>query len=230
MIRKFFFNRPLAIASIAAASLCAVVPAAQAQSLLDLGRVILGLPTEEKEPIDYRERAPIVVPPNQQSLRPPAEARQADQRRANWPQDPDVLARRQAAEEARKPMMMDSVTGREMPTPRRMTLDEIRAGRVAGAEVPRGNAVPQQAYEQRGPMNIFGGLSALREMDQKDAAGRRGNELGREEPRREFLTDPPSGLRRPSDAAAFKATREGQVGERQMPSPFDIYRESPNTR
>jgi hypothetical protein len=225
MIRKSLVTKPFAVASLAAATLLVAAPAAQAQGLLDLGRVILGLPTEQKDPIDYRERAPIVVPPSQQSLRPPVEPRQADQRRANWPQDPDVIARRQAAEEARKP-----VTGREMPSPRRMTLEEIRAGRVAGGEVPTGNAVPQQAYEQRGPMNIFGGLSALREMDQKEAAGRKGNELTRQEPRREFLTDPPSGLRRPSDAAAFKATREGAVGSQQAPSPYDIYREGPNTR
>lgn len=222
--------KTLAIAALAATAANVVAPAAQAQGLLDLGRVLLGLPTEEKEPIDYRERAPIVVPPNQQSLRPPVEARPADQRRANWPQDPDVIARRQAAEEARRPVNIDSVTGREMPAPRRLTLEEIRAGRVSGAEVPRGNAVPQQANDPRGPMNVFGGLSALREMDQKDASGRTSGELARAEPRREFLTDPPTGLRRPSDSAAFKATREGEVGPRPMPSPFDIYREGPNTR
>ncbi len=222
-------RRPLAIA-FTAALLAASAGSANAQGLLDIGRFILGLPPEEKEPIDYRERAPLVVPPNQQVLRPPMEPRQADGRRANWPQDPDVLARRQKAEEARRPVMVDSVTGREMPSPRRMTPDEIRAGRVAGAEVPRGNAVPQQANDPRGPMNVFGGLATLREMDRRDATSRAGNELAREEPRREFLTDPPTGLRRPSEKAAFRATREGQVGAQQMPSPFDIFREGPNTR
>lgn len=223
-------RKPLVLAALASAALCAAAPAAQAQGLLDLGRVILGIPTEQKDPIDYRERAPIVVPPNQQTLRPPVEARPADQRRANWPQDPDALARRQAAEEARKPVFVDSISGREVTT-RRMTLEEIRAGRVAGAELPRAGEVPKQAEDWRGPTNIFGGLSALREMDRKDvAAGRNGENLPREEPKREFLTDPPSGLRRPSEAAAFKATREGRVGPRQDPSPFDIYREGPNTR
>jgi hypothetical protein len=227
MIRKVS-----AIAAFSAAALCLAAPAAQAQGILDLGRVILGLPTEQKDPIDYRERPPLVVPPNQQNLRAPVDARAADQRRANWPQDPDVLARRQAAEEARKPVMVDSITGREMAPTRRLTLDEIRAGRVAGAEVPRGNPVPAEPIiDARGPINVFGGLATLREMDNRDRAeGRNSNNLSRVEPPREFLTDPPTGLRRPADNAAFRATREGQVGPRPDPSPFDIYREGPNTR
>jgi hypothetical protein len=223
-------QKSMVIAALAVAAFGAQVPAAQAQGLLDLGRVILGLPTEQKDPIDYRERAPLVVPPSS-NLRAPADARPADQRRANWPQDPDALARRQAAEEARRPMMVDSITGREVAPTRRMTLEEIRAGRVAGAEVPGRNEIPAQPMDSRGPINIFGGLATLREMDNKDrASGRSPGDLARVEPPREFLTDPPGGLRRPADNAAFRATREGQVGPRRDPSPFDIYREGPNTR
>jgi hypothetical protein len=231
MSRSSVIKTPFVVAALASMAIVGTAPAAKAQGLLDVGRFLLGLPTEEKEPIDYRERAPIIVPPNQQSLRPPADARPADQRRGNWPQDPDVIARRQAAEQARKPVMVDSVTGRETPNPRRMTNEEIRAGRVAGAEVPRGNEIAQPPMEQYGPMNVLGGINAIREMDRRDsAAGRNSGNLAREEPRREFLTDPPSGLRRPSDAAAFRATREGDLGARKEPSPLDIFREGPNTR
>ncbi|MGL4634961.1 MAG: hypothetical protein ACRCWF_03185 [Beijerinckiaceae bacterium] len=104
-----------------------LAPVAHAQSVLDLGRMILGLPGEEKPQIDYKERAPLVVPPSQ-NLRTPSEALPADQRRANWPQDPDVLARRKAAEDARRPVFVPN--DRELG--RLMTPAEIRAqGRTA---------------------------------------------------------------------------------------------------
>ncbi len=224
-------HRSFVAASLVAAGLLAMPGAASAQGLLDIGRALLGLPSgeEQKDPIDYRERAPLVVPPNQ-NLRPPVEGRSAEERRGNWPQDPDVLARRRAAEEARRPGSTDSVTAREGQLGRRMTPDEIRAGRVAGAEVTRVPTSPVDHSRASESHNLFGGLRALREMDRRDAdAATRATEL-REEPKREFLTDPPTGLRRPADNAPMRATREGQVGARRDPSPFDIYREGPNTR
>jgi hypothetical protein len=228
MIRKTFV-----VAAFASAALCAAAPAAQAQGLLDLGRIVLGLPTEEKDPIDYRERAPLVVPPNQQNLRPPADSRPADQRRANWPQDPDVVARRQAQEQARRPVSIDTFTGRDPQPTRRMTNEEIRAGRIAGAEVPRTPQSTESFVDPDGGggiSNVFRGVTTLNQMDRRTAASARSGDLAREEPKREFLTDPPSGLRRPSEAAAFRATREGQVGARQEASPYDIFRPQQNTR
>jgi hypothetical protein len=219
-------KKTIAAAVIAAAT--TVIPqAASAQSLLDIGKALIGLPTEDKPPIDYRERPPLVVPPSQ-NLRPPVEAAAPDQRRANWPQDPDVVARRKAAEDARKPVFVDSITGREVPPARRLTVDEVRAGRVAGQEVVR---TPQQFQDDRSRANVLGGLATLREMDRQSAAsGTPDGSLPRTEPRREFLTDPPTGIRRPADNAPFRATREGALGPRKEPSPLDIFREGPNTR
>jgi hypothetical protein len=216
----------LLLAGFALAGSNLIALPAQAQGLLDIGRVILGLPTEEKEPIEYRERAPLVVPPTQ-NLRPPSDASAAANRRANWPQDPDVLERKKAAEEARRPRSTDSITARDPGTGRRLTVDEIRAGRVAGQEVVREPETGNLDIVQR-QSNVFGGLAAIREMDRR-STGTEAN-LAREEPRREFLTDPPKGLRQPSDRAAFKATREGSLGVQKDPSPFDIYKETPNTR
>jgi hypothetical protein len=220
-------KKTIAAAVIAAATV-AVPQAASAQGLVDIGRILLGIPTEEKPPIDYRERPPLVVPPSQ-NLRPPVEAAAPDQRRANWPQDPDVVARRKAAEDARKPVFVDSITGREIAPARRLTVDEIRAGRVAGQEVVR---TPQQpAFTDAQLHNVMGGLTTLREMDRQSAAsGTPDGTLSRAEPRREFLTDPPSGIRRPADNAPFRATREGALGPRKEPSPLDIFKEGPNSR
>lgn len=217
--------RILALAALASAAAAPV----QAQGLMDVGRFLLGLPAEEKPAIDYRERAPLVVPPGT-NLRPPVEGGGPEGRRANWPQDPEVVARRKAADDARKPVMVDSVTGHEIGGPvRRLSPGEIRAGRVAGQEV---TTVPQRPrYEDKDFHNVMGGLATLRDMDQRSAgSGKSDGSLDRVEPRREFLTDPPTGLRRPADNAAFRATREGQLGPRQDPHPLDIFRDGPNTR
>jgi hypothetical protein len=217
--------RVAAFAGLVLAGVSLTAAPAKAQGLLDIGRFIIGLPPEEKPALDYRERAPLVVPPSQ-NLRPPVEAAAPDQRRANWPQDPDVVARRKAAEEARKPVFVDSITGREISGGRRLTADEIRAGRVAGQEVVR---TPQQFQDDRSRANVLGGLATLREMDRQSAGANDGS-IPRTEPRREFLTEPPSGLRRPADNAPFRATREGELGTRKDPSPLDIFREGPNSR
>jgi len=202
---------------------------AQAQGLLDIGRFMLGLPAEEKPAIDYRERAPIVVPP-QMTMRPPADAAAPDQRRANWPQDPDVMARRKASADAGKPVMVDAVTGHEIGGPvRRLTPAQIRDGRVAGQEI--GGVAQRPRYDDKDFHNVMGGLTTLREMDKRsEATASADGSLDRSEPRREFLTDPPTGLRQPAANAAFKATREGDLGARKDPHPLDIFRDGPKTR
>ncbi len=216
-----------ALALVGSAAFVAAPSPANAQGLMDIGKFLLGIPTEEKDPIEYRERAPLVVPPST-NLRTPVESSSPEDRRANWPQDPDVVARRKAAADARKPVMVDSITGREIGGPvRRLSPEEIRAGRVAGQEV---TSVPQRPrYSDRDFNNVFGGLATLREMDKQSAPSADGG-LDRTEPRREFLTDPPTGLRRPADNAPFRATREGSLGARPDPTPMDIFRDGPKTR
>ena len=221
--------RILSALAFAATAACVAAPSpAGAQGLLDIGKFLLGVPTEEKPPIDYRERAPLVVPPST-NLRPPVESASPEERRANWPQDPDVAARRKAAADARKPVMVDSISGHEIGGPvRRLTPEQIRAGRVAGQEV---TTVPQRPrYDDRDFQNVMGGLTTLREMDKQSAAAASSGNLDRTEPRRAFLTDPPAGLRRPADNAPFRATREGALGARPDPSPMDIFRDGPNSR
>src|ERR1700737_2105998 len=78
----------------------------------------------ENRGIDYRERAPLVVPPKL-DLRPP-EAAKSEVKDPNWPKDPDV-ARRKAATAARKT--------RKYETPeqaaRILTPSELNGGRTA---------------------------------------------------------------------------------------------------
>src|SRR5262249_2219667 len=59
----------------------------------------LGLRNGSESEIEYRERAPLVVPPSRNLPPPQAEAPAA--RSAAWPKDPDVKGRKQAAEKAK---------------------------------------------------------------------------------------------------------------------------------
>ncbi len=209
--------RHLTVAMTLAASLM-LAPVAQAQGVMDLGRMILGLPGgDEKPQIDYKERAPLVVPPSQ-NLRAPQEALPADQRRANWPQDPDVLARRKAAEDARKPIY--SPTDRELG--RLMTPAEIRAqGRTANV----GPNVTQGSDFERPDM--LGGIANLREQ----AAKQKKEVEVYAEPPREYLTDPPKGIRAAAGNAPVRATREtGTSGDIEKPDLLAITRDGPRTR
>ena len=60
----------------------------------------IGIIPAEKDPIRYRERAPLVLPPKAEL---PAPAASYASSNPQWPNDPDVAARRRRADEARSP-------------------------------------------------------------------------------------------------------------------------------
>src|SRR5438094_7540606 len=62
----------------------------------------LGLRREEAG-IDYRERAPLVVPPNRNVLPPPANEEAVTNNPA-WPKDPDVKERKAAIAKKKQPI------------------------------------------------------------------------------------------------------------------------------
>jgi hypothetical protein len=196
-------------------------PVVQAQGLLDVGRALLGLPSEDNKPdINYRERAPLVVPPDAQRLRPPAERAEADQR-ANWPQDPDVIARRKAAEDAKKPIYVP--TDRQMG--RAATVEELRAQRRAGVTV---NSHQDTPLNDRSSVNMLGGIEMLR--NQREQLRTRENEPYAE-PKREYLTDPPVGARAAAGNAPVRATRDsGPASDPQRPDMLAVTRDGPNRR
>jgi hypothetical protein len=146
----------------------------------------------------------------------------AAERRGNWPRDPDVAARQKAAQDRTKPII--NPTDRELQRP--MTTDEIRQGRIAGAELPRN---PQALVRDRDLSNEVGGIRALREMDTRGVPGEEKLQPG-VEPRRAFLTDPPTGLRLPAGNAPIRVTRDAGGDRRPEGSPYDIYKEGPNSR
>ncbi len=61
----------------------------------------IGIIPKDKAPIEYRQRAPLVLPPKME-LRAPGGG-SAETANANWPKDPDVAAARKAAADAKTP-------------------------------------------------------------------------------------------------------------------------------
>jgi hypothetical protein len=122
--------------------------------------------------IDYRERSPLVVPP-QLDLPPPAAAA-AEVNAPNWPKDPDEK-RRKAALAARK----KTVTN----VSHELTPAEAEAARASAAASEQ--PLPQQSFGEK--MSTYFGGNA------KPEAG-----LFKGEPARETLTQPPPGYQTPS--------------------------------
>lgn len=153
-----------------------------------------------KEEIEYRERAPLVVPP---SMKLPAPQQRAAQRNAAWPNDPDVAARRSANANALLP-----ATEREKYKEQRnpvLSQDELRRGRDPNQRVtapykPAG----ENAYEQLIQPIIVGRELAAQKNAKDDLT-----ELSGAEPSRKYLSDPPSGLRRP--VAGIARVREAEA-------------------
>lgn len=106
--------------AILAGALGVFAPSAKAGELMDW---LAGV-AEGEDQIEYPERAPLVVPP---ALKLPAPKTSAAATNPAWPKDPDLERKRKAKEAAMaKPQDPD----------RRLTVEEIRAGRIAGANMP----------------------------------------------------------------------------------------------
>jgi hypothetical protein len=136
--------------------------------------------------IDYRERSPLVVPP-QLDLPPPAAA--ASQVNApNWPKDPDEK-RRKAALAARKKSLTNSS--------HELTPAEAEAARASVAA--SGQPQPQQSLTEK-MNNYLGGTKP---------------EVGqfKGEPTRETLTQPPPGYQIPSPNYAYGVGQKGSLNK-----------------
>lgn len=158
----------------------------------------IGLKSVERDKIDYRERAPIVVPPTGTKLRAPEGS--AASRNSQWPQDPDVLARKQRAEQAKLPSGYQANETRD-----RLLVDPAtgqRRNNMAGVPTTRGGNVLSDGTN---PATILtpaqvGRIMANSDPEQKLQPG--------VEPGRQYLTDPPKGYRRAAAGAPVKATVE----------------------
>ncbi|MCJ2045863.1 hypothetical protein MKK58_15175 [Methylobacterium sp. J-078] len=144
----------------------------------------IGLIEPEKPAINYRERAPLVMPPklDGRALPPPRQPEAS----AQWPKDPEIVQREREREEARKPIVRGA-QGRMSDNNMTLSIDEMRGGRRAGAQGRTENGRPEGENDDRNSFwaNPFGLRSA--EVAEPSAV----------EPDRDVLTDPPTGYRKP---------------------------------
>ncbi|UGV25380.1 hypothetical protein E0H22_06615 [Rhodopseudomonas boonkerdii] len=155
----------------------------------------LGGTNMENSGIDYRERSPLVVPPRLDLPTPAAASNTANV--ANWPKDPDVQRRREAAAAAKTGRPEEVLEASRTLTPSEMA---PKRGRVSSSNVdhshpgdPNKNIVlsPSQLGVSSGMFkNMFGG-------NKGETAEFKG------EPTRDSLTQPPAGYQTPSGAYAY---------------------------
>jgi hypothetical protein len=175
---------------------------------------MIGVLPAPQEDIEYRERAPLVVPPAQALRTPQAPAAE---RRANWPKDPDVEARKAATRDSLMP-----ATEREkyiMGQRPLLSQEELRQGRIQASAptVPFRSQFDETRYEtMTAPILQGRELAARRAANATDDV-----KLGVEPPRR-YLSDPPVGLRKPAGSGEFTRTRdapaptESKFGQREF--------------
>lgn len=178
------------------------------------GRLLTGLGLVPPPPpdIDYRERAPLVVPPTGDVLPPPRDASAISQNPA-WPKDHDVVARQQA-EKANWSDSWESISRTGSTMSRTLTPAEMEKGYKAGKTSGSGFANRRKNDDNRLSLNeldFFGWSNKKEEKLQFEG-----------EPDRESLTEPPVGYQTPAPGAEY-----GVVADRpedkdwKMPSWFD---------
>ena len=153
----------------------------------------LGGQTMEDSKIEYRERSPLVVP-SKIDLPPPASGK--PKLSTNWPKDPTEQARRDAIAAAKegpadpiqatRPLMPSELAARPKAKPRQAE------GVVPGAQTYTNQILMPSELGSKGNLfsNMFGG--------QKEEKA-----VFKEEPKREALTQPPSGYQTPSPNYAY---------------------------
>ena len=144
----------------------------------------IGLIEPEKPTINYRERAPLVMPPKLDGKALPA-PRQPEAS-AQWPKDPEIVQRERERADLKKPIVRGA-QGRMNDNNMTLSIDEMRGGRREGAQARTEPGRPEGENDDRNSFwsNPFGLRSA--EVAEPSAV----------EPDRDVLTDPPTGYRKP---------------------------------
>jgi hypothetical protein len=159
----------------------------------------LGLKRGDEANIEYRERSPLVVPP--QMTLPPPESRSAAERNPNWPVDHDLRrAREYAAANKRDPHFSEVEEGRVLRP------DEMAPGRRGAPPTVLGRTTtPEEGGKAMSPSalgyvgNLFGTLFDTGKPESKTFTG---------EPARTVLTAPPPGYQTPSPAQPYGVGKE----------------------
>jgi len=193
---------------LAGSLLLAATPAFAQEGMLFQNLVKgMGLFGSDKEDIEYKQRAPLVVPPASTLPRP---QEPGATRTAAWPDDPDV-ARRRAERDPARSAFANTEAYRANTRPL-LTQEELRRGRVTGrSNGPAGVAEEHNVgNNQIGPIRI-GREMAARQQSQTDLS----NLAFGGEPQRNYLYEPPTGYRRPAGTAPLGPGASGPQEDQQ---------------
>ena len=208
-------SRAVLAGTVALACLFAAAQTARAEDEDDdepfetkIMKSILGI--NDRDSIDYRERAPLVVPPSM-NLVPPQEAKIDN---PAWPKDADVQERKKKKALARQPRRDPELDARPL-TPAELNPSGAVARRGAGAD-PNGAENPELEGQRKlkpNELGYKGGLfgSLFRDNSKPETAVFSG------EPTRAQLTDPPPGYMTPSPSQPY-----GLGPKREAPTPFKL--------
>lgn len=171
-------------------------------------KAILGI--NDKDSIDYRERAPLVVPPTM-NLVPPEQAKIEN---PAWPKDADVQEKKKRKAAAKQPRRDPELEARPL-TPAELNPSGAVARRGAGAD-PNGAENPELEGQRKlkpGELGYKGGLfnSIFRDTSKPETAVFSG------EPARSALTDPPPGYMTPSPNHPY-----GLGAKKEAPKPYKL--------
>jgi len=162
----------------------------------------LGLRRDEAS-IDYRERSPLVLPPENDKALPPPESDSKAKKAANWPDDPDIKQAKQRREAERKRKNPEPGVDDRPLLPSQLN-DGIPKVGSKGGEAP-GKTAEQAAAPSsnaelgsKGFTSMFSSIWAPKE-EYKPFTG---------EPPRVSLTEPPAGYRTPSPSQPYGVGRE----------------------
>jgi hypothetical protein len=194
-------RRFIAVAAFTALGSLSTALPARADGVLNSFMNLLGMEEDQPE-VTYRERAPLVVPPTM-ALRPPEQSKV--EANPAWPKDPDVERRKQAD------LLKKYPGGVPESERRRFNGERASMGEMAGSRSARSSqALPdgQDTLADRKHADWVRPDVLARD---SEAATKQATMSG-VEPARQYLTDPPSGLRKPSANAEFKAPRLGRAG------------------
>lgn len=185
-----FSRSALALLGLVVAS--AIAPA-QAQNGLVMRNIFgkIGLLPEEKDPIEYRERPALVVPKSTEKLRQPEPEGARTKANSQWPVDPDVQERKREQARRNQPIIVP------------LKSDPSEGGRLSLQEMARGRSARGVEMGESGvPLNDKAGVRlSIQEMTAPNQQARAPSYPPGTEPPRQYLTDPPTGLRIPSAAA-----------------------------
>ncbi len=194
-------TQPLSVrlgAAGAVAAFMAFGSTAQAQEGVAMKNILgsIGLIAPEKDPIQYRERAPLVLPPKM-DLREPASREGFASANPQWPNDPDIARKRARTATDRVPVTESEIRRMSEKNPG-LSPDELRRGRSAAG--PAGSHRSEKvdmdiASMGRGPASAD---------DTTDEAAT---------PTRKTLAEPPSTLRQSARGGKVAGSFEPRIDQ-----------------